>query len=34
MAFLENVISLDESFVKDIVNNVPKLGKAYKMIVQ
>ena len=25
---------LDESFVKDMVNSVPKLGKAYKMIVQ
>jgi AP-1 complex subunit gamma-1 len=34
MAFLENVIIFDESFVKDIVNCVPKIGKAYKMIVQ
>lgn len=34
MAFLENVLSLDESFVKDIVNNVPRLGKVYKMIAQ
>lgn len=34
MAFLENVLTLDESFVNDLVYNVPRLGKVYKMIAQ
>jgi len=34
MAFLENVIALDESHIPFIIKDVPKLGKAYKMIVQ
>lgn len=34
MAFLENVLTLNESFASDIINNIPKLGRIYKMIVQ
>jgi len=34
MAFLENVLTLDECFVKEIISNVPRLGKVYRMIAQ
>jgi AP-1 complex subunit gamma-1 len=34
MAFLENVLTLNESFANEIINNVPRLGRIYKMIVQ
>ena len=34
MAFLENAIQTDESFTHSLVELVPKIARAYKMIAQ
>jgi hypothetical protein len=34
MAFLENVVQLDESFAPQLVDLVPKIARAYRLISQ
>jgi len=34
MAFLENVIQVDESFTNNLVELVPKIARAYRLIAQ
>lgn len=34
MAFLESVIHLDDSFVPQLVDLIPKIAKAYRLIAQ
>ena len=34
MAFLENIIQLDESYVDQLVGLVPKIARAYRLIAQ
>jgi len=34
MAFLENAINIDESYVGQLVDLVPKIARAYRLIAQ